>query len=151
MSWDWQGLAEDIETGRVDIGWPSKRLGDFFVNGYDWDILAARSVWAFGPSRQGANVLLDDTLPSETVKQLLGAVRSSIVQVRCQGGRGVCLCVRTPHPKDWQHEGLPFTCSFLLSFDGPGCGCRSILAHGLPPQAASVYIKQDVRAASLPC
>ena len=76
-----QGLAEDIETGRVDIGWPSKRLGDFFVNGYDWDILAARSVWAFGPSRQGANVLLDDTLPSETDKQLLGAVRSSIVQV----------------------------------------------------------------------
>lgn len=76
-----QGLAEDIETGRVDIGWPNKRLGDFFVNGYDWDILAARSVWAFGPNRQGPNLLLDDTLPSETDKQLLNAVRSSIVQV----------------------------------------------------------------------
>lgn len=75
-----RGLAEDIETGRVDIGWPNKRLGDFFVNGYDWDILAARSVWAFGPNRQGPNLLLDDTLPSETDKQLLNAVRSSIVQ-----------------------------------------------------------------------
>ena len=25
-----QGLAEDIESGAVDIGWPRKRLGDFF-------------------------------------------------------------------------------------------------------------------------
>ena len=76
-----QGLAEDIETGRVDIDWSNKKLGDFFVNGYDWDILAARSIWAFGPDKQGANVLLDDTLPSETDKAMLQAVRSSIVQV----------------------------------------------------------------------
>ena len=80
-----QGLAEDIETGRVDIEWSTKKLGDFFVNGYDWDILAARSIWAFGPDKQGANVLLDDTLPSETDKSMLQAVRSSIVQVRAYG------------------------------------------------------------------
>ena len=75
-----QGLAEDIETGRVDIGWSAKKLGDFFVNTYDWDILAARSVWAFGPDTRGANVLMDDTLPSETDKGMLQAVRGSIVQ-----------------------------------------------------------------------
>jgi len=25
-----QGLAEDVESGAVDISWPRKRLGDFF-------------------------------------------------------------------------------------------------------------------------
>ena len=25
-----KGLAEDIETGKVDIDWPRKKLGDFF-------------------------------------------------------------------------------------------------------------------------
>jgi hypothetical protein len=49
---------------------------------YDWDLLAARSIWAFGPDRQGPNVLLDDTLPSEVDKSLLLAVRESVVQAR---------------------------------------------------------------------
>ena len=52
-------------AGIVDIGWPRKKLGDFFQQKYDWDLLAARSIWAFGPERQGPNILLDDTLPSE--------------------------------------------------------------------------------------
>lgn len=41
----------------------------------------AGSIWAFGPDKQGPNILLDDTLPSEVDKSLLGAVRESIVQV----------------------------------------------------------------------
>ena len=40
-----QGLAEGIESGAVDITWPRKRLGEFFTQNYDWDVLAARSVW----------------------------------------------------------------------------------------------------------
>jgi 116 kDa U5 small nuclear ribonucleoprotein component len=56
-------------------------MSDFFQAKYDWDLLAARSIWAFGPDRQGPNVLLDDTLPSEVDKSLLGAVKDSIVQV----------------------------------------------------------------------
>jgi hypothetical protein len=51
---------------------------------YDWDLLAARSIWAFGPDRQGPNVLLDDTLPSEVDKSLLLAVRESVVQARAR-------------------------------------------------------------------
>lgn len=42
-----------------------KRLGEFFQTKYDWDLLAARSIWAFGPEVNGPNVLVDDTLPSE--------------------------------------------------------------------------------------
>ena len=77
-----QGLAESIESGAVDISWPRRRLGDFFTANYDWDVLAARSVWAFGPSRQGPNILMDDTLPTDVDKKLLGAVKDSVVQVR---------------------------------------------------------------------
>lgn len=81
-----KGIAEDIEAGVVQIGWNRleisvvaskvyiltillfhfrKRLGEFFQTKYDWDLLAARSIWAFGPEVNGPNVLVDDTLPSE--------------------------------------------------------------------------------------
>ena len=60
-----KGLAEDIENEVVQISWPRKRLGEFFQTKYDWDLLAARSIWAFGPDATGPNILVDDTLPSE--------------------------------------------------------------------------------------
>ncbi|WKX98450.1 hypothetical protein Q1695_013828 [Nippostrongylus brasiliensis] len=75
-----KGLAEDIENEVVQIGWNRRRIGEFFQTKYEWDLLAARSIWAFGPDIAGPNVLLDDTLPSEVDKQLLGTVRESLVQ-----------------------------------------------------------------------
>ena len=59
---------------------------------YEWDILAARSIWAFGPGADGPNVLLDDTLPGEVDKRLLGAVRDSVVQGFQWGAREGPLC-----------------------------------------------------------
>lgn len=87
-----RGLAEDIENGVVSIDWPRKRLGDFFQTKYDWDLLAARSIWAFGPDKQGPNILLDDTLSSEVDKSLLNAVKDSIVQGFQWGAREGPLC-----------------------------------------------------------
>ena len=75
-----KGLAEDIENEIVSINWNKKRLGEFFQTKYDWDLLAARSIWAFGPDSTGPNILVDDTLPSEVDKGLLGSVKESIVQ-----------------------------------------------------------------------
>jgi len=75
-----RGLAEDIERGAVDIRWDRKKLGDFFVKKYDWDLLAARSVWGFAPDARGPNVLLDDTLPSEVNKSLLNSIREYVLQ-----------------------------------------------------------------------
>ncbi|CAD5222309.1 unnamed protein product [Bursaphelenchus xylophilus] len=75
-----KGLAEDIENEVIKIGWNRKQLGDFFQSKYSWDLLAARSVWAFGPDLTGPNILVDDTLPSEVDKQLLGTVRESLIQ-----------------------------------------------------------------------
>ncbi len=60
-----KGLAEDIEGEVVQIAWSKKTIGEFFQSKYDWDLLAARSIWAFGPEATGPNILVDDTLPSE--------------------------------------------------------------------------------------
>lgn len=77
-----KGLADDIEAGAVSLDWPLKRVAGFLESKYDWDKLAARSVWAFGPGPAGPNVLLDDTLSTDVDKKLLGAIRDSVVQVR---------------------------------------------------------------------
>lgn len=78
-----KGLAEDIELGavRCSPGEPgnARALQEFFQNKYQWDTLAARSVWAFGPDADGPNILCDDTLPSEVDKKALGGVRDALV------------------------------------------------------------------------
>ena len=60
-----KGIAGDIESGRISIKMPPKSLGKHFQDKYQWDLLASRSIWAFGPDEYGANILMDDTLPSE--------------------------------------------------------------------------------------
>lgn len=87
-----KGLAEEIETGVVALDWPRKKVATFFQDKYDWDLLAARSVWAFGPDRTGPNVLLDDTLAGEVDKNLVGAIRESVVQGFQWGAREGPLC-----------------------------------------------------------
>jgi U5 small nuclear ribonucleoprotein component len=60
-----KGIADDIESGRVYMKMPPKQLGKHFQDKYYWDLLASRSIWAFGPDERGPNILVDDTLPSE--------------------------------------------------------------------------------------
>ena len=60
-----QGIAEDIESGKVSIKSSNRVIGKFFESNYGWDLLASRSIWAFGPDDLGPNILQDDTLPSE--------------------------------------------------------------------------------------
>lgn len=59
------GIARDIETGAVKIRDPVRKTASYFVDKYGWDLLAARSIWAFGPDETGPNILQDDTLPSD--------------------------------------------------------------------------------------
>ncbi|KAI6153996.1 P-loop containing nucleoside triphosphate hydrolase protein [Pisolithus tinctorius] len=75
-----RGVAEDIERGRVTIRMTPKERGTFFQEKYQWDLLASRSIWAFGPDDSGPNILLDDTLPSQVDKKSLGTVRDHIKQ-----------------------------------------------------------------------
>jgi U5 small nuclear ribonucleoprotein component len=75
-----KGLAEDIETGQISLIQSKKKVGDYFQKRYNWDLLAGRRIWAFGPNTQGPNLLLDDTLPSEVDQSLLDFVKNSIIQ-----------------------------------------------------------------------
>lgn len=74
------GIAEDIEAGRVDIRDPVRKVGKFFEDKYGYDLLASRNIWAFGPDDRGPNVLQNDTLPSEIDQKLLRGVRDTLKQ-----------------------------------------------------------------------
>lgn len=88
-----KGIAEDIERGKISLSWDKKTIGEYFTTKYDWDLLAARSVWAFGPQDDfGTNLLIDDTLPSEVDKKLLGTVKDSVIQGFRWGCREGPLC-----------------------------------------------------------
>merc|ERR1719231_689641 len=104
------GLATDIENGTVDITWPKKKVGEFFQSKYDWDLLAARSIWAFGPEIRGPNILVDDTLPSEVDKSLLHTCRDSILQGFQWGTREGPLCdepIRNCSSRSWMLWSRP--------------------------------------------
>ncbi|KAJ1342846.1 hypothetical protein BSLG_002505 [Batrachochytrium salamandrivorans] len=60
-----RGIVEDIENLAINVNWSPKVLGEHFVKKYSWDVLASRSIWAFGPTDTGPNILVNDTLPSE--------------------------------------------------------------------------------------
>lgn len=70
-----KGIAEDIESGRVNIRMSPKELGGHFQKKYGWDLLASRSIWAFGPEEQGPNILVDDTLPSDVSRSVYCEIR----------------------------------------------------------------------------
>ena len=75
-----KGIAEDIESGRISIKQPVRIVGKYFQDNYNWDLLASRNIWAFGPEDTGPNILVNDTLPSEVDKKLLGQIRESLKQ-----------------------------------------------------------------------
>ena len=86
------GIAEDIEGGKVSIKDSIRRVGQFFEEKYDWDKLASRTIWAFGPDEMGPNILQDDTLPSQVDKKLALTVRDGIQQGFSWGTREGPLC-----------------------------------------------------------
>ncbi|KAF1993811.1 P-loop containing nucleoside triphosphate hydrolase protein [Amniculicola lignicola CBS 123094] len=74
------GIAEDIESGAVNIKDPVRVVGKFFEQKYGYDLLASRNIWAFGPDERGPNLLQNDTLPSEVDTKTLRSVRDTIRQ-----------------------------------------------------------------------
>ncbi|KAI4597159.1 hypothetical protein KJ359_004671 [Pestalotiopsis sp. 9143b] len=86
------GIAEDIESGRVKMRDGTRKVAKFFEEKHGWDLLAARSIWAFGPDEMGPNILQDDTLPSEVDKTLLKTVRETIRQGFSWAAREGPLC-----------------------------------------------------------
>ena len=86
------GIAEDIESGKVSIKDPVRKVGKFFEENYGYDLLASRNIWAFGPDDRGPNILQNDTLPSDVDQKLLRGVRDGIRQGFSWGAREGPLC-----------------------------------------------------------
>lgn len=74
------GIAEDIESGKVNIKDPVRVVGKFFEENYSYDLLASRNIWAFGPDDMGPNILQNDTLPSDVDPKSLRTVRDTLRQ-----------------------------------------------------------------------
>ncbi|KAF1989668.1 putative U5 snRNP component Snu114 [Aulographum hederae CBS 113979] len=74
------GISEDIESGRVSINDPVRKLGKFFEENYGYDLISSRNIWAFGPDVNSPNILQNDTLPSDVDQKLLRGARDSIRQ-----------------------------------------------------------------------
>lgn len=75
-----KGLPSDIEAGYINMNKSPKEIEEYLTKKYNWDLLTARSIWAFGPERVGTDMLIDYTLPYETDKESLYSVRDTIVQ-----------------------------------------------------------------------
>lgn len=75
-----KNLDIDLEEGHITMEADQRDIDKFFKRRYDWDDLACRSIWAFGPETNSTNILFNDTLPYEVDSKLLHDVRAPIVQ-----------------------------------------------------------------------
>lgn len=73
-------LSRAIELGKIDLSLLAKNTSKILRNEYNLDALESRSIWSFGPSDlKQPNILVDDTLESETDKSLLHSVKDSVI------------------------------------------------------------------------
>ena len=72
-------IANDIEAENLDLSWGKDKVQGILRDKYSWDILAANSVWAFGPTDFGPNALMNDTIPSETDQDILNTISKYMI------------------------------------------------------------------------
>eukprot|EP00698_Gefionella_okellyi_P009523 TRINITY_DN2429_c0_g1_i1.p1 TRINITY_DN2429_c0_g1~~TRINITY_DN2429_c0_g1_i1.p1 ORF type:complete len:841 (-),score=179.63 TRINITY_DN2429_c0_g1_i1:76-2598(-) len=70
-----EGLAEDIENGKIGHRDDPKARAKFLQDTYQWDPTDARKVWCFGPDTKGENMLVDTT----KAVQYLNEIKDSCV------------------------------------------------------------------------
>ena len=101
------GIAQDIESGTVKIRDPVRKTARFFEEKYGWDLLAARSIWAFGPDEFGPNILQDDTLPSEVscMKRANAVLTQPYPSCQSQSGLSLKRADRLPGGQETPQHG----------------------------------------------
>ncbi|GEQ70885.1 hypothetical protein JCM33374_g4565 [Metschnikowia sp. JCM 33374] len=73
-------LLSAIEKGRISLAQPKRVTAKILKEEFEWDALAARSLWCFGPQdMQNPSMLLDDTIDGETDKDSLVQAKEAIV------------------------------------------------------------------------
>ncbi|KNC50461.1 elongation factor tu GTP-binding domain-containing protein 2 [Thecamonas trahens ATCC 50062] len=74
-------LTNDLAAGELSLAWEPDDLIDVMESKYNWDALAAASIWAFGPDpARGPNMLLDDTLAGGCDPASVAPARAAITQ-----------------------------------------------------------------------
>lgn len=69
------GLADDIESGKVTPRQELKERARYLTTTYDYEVTEARKIWCFGPDGTGANVVMDCTKGV----QYLNEIKDSVV------------------------------------------------------------------------
>eukprot|EP00092_Neocalanus_flemingeri_P013368 GFUD01014412.1.p1 GENE.GFUD01014412.1~~GFUD01014412.1.p1 ORF type:complete len:856 (+),score=186.29 GFUD01014412.1:185-2752(+) len=69
------GLAEDIDAGKVNPRDDFKIRGRYLADTYEYDITEARKIWCFGPDTNGPNLMIDCTKGV----QYLNEIKDSVV------------------------------------------------------------------------
>merc|ERR1719304_42395 len=69
------GLAEDIDNGKVNPRDDFKTRGRYLADTYEYDITEARKIWCFGPDTNGPNLMIDCTKGV----QYLNEIKDSVV------------------------------------------------------------------------
>merc|ERR1712106_654530 len=69
------GLAEDIDDGKVSPRDDFKIRGRYLADTYEYDITEARKIWCFGPDTNGPNLMIDCTKGV----QYLNEIKDSVV------------------------------------------------------------------------
>merc|ERR1719206_929237 len=69
------GLAEDIDEGKVNPRDDFKIRGRYLADTYEYDITEARKIWCFGPDTNGPNLMIDCTKGV----QYLNEIKDSVV------------------------------------------------------------------------
>eukprot|EP00741_Cyanophora_paradoxa_P022519 tig00021464_g21745.t1 len=70
-----EGLAEAIESGKVNPRDDPKIRSKIMADEFGWDVTEARKIWTFGPDTNGPNVLVDTT----KAVQYLNEIKDSCV------------------------------------------------------------------------
>ncbi|KAI9295957.1 u5 small nuclear ribonucleoprotein component [Neoconidiobolus thromboides FSU 785] len=73
-------IVKRIEKGEVNK-MNDKQIINYFEKEFQWDKLASRSIWAFGPDLEApTNLFLNDTLPNEVDQKTLKIVKDYVNQ-----------------------------------------------------------------------
>lgn len=80
-----EGLADEIEEGKVSARDDPKLRGRYLADNFGWDVTEARKIWAFAPEGTGPNIFYDATKGVNYLNEIKESVVGGF-QVACLNG-----------------------------------------------------------------